>query len=449
VIRSRPSRRLLLAFAGLVYAMYPGRFDGDAISQYAQGLDFHFDDTHSVLDAALLGALSLFAKGPGPMFVLQLALYVGGILLVSDTLILAALPFAGLAVSVLALLPLLSFDYFDIQKDALLSALLVVLIGIGAGRVFGQSRLGPAGTLATACVLMLALDTRQNAVFALAPLWFLFRPLVALRLRPVLAGCSVAVAVFAVAEVGINGIDHALLKAERSHLQYALIVFDLAGITARTGQDASEGMLPELKIDIPQCYTPRQWDDFYLDPQCRPVVNAARMMILDDRQRARLTRMWLRQIASHPVAYLSHRMRNFQCLIRLGCRDSLDMNAAWGARPWNEPGMRVTVAARALGAAAGFFWHGPFGAGVLWIVVLLAELGASGWRLRLHGFEPLPYMTAVMAASGLIYTLSFAVVGVADQLRYLHPLMVLAIVCGPLAIASHLIKAGPRAGPPP
>ena len=432
---------LLLAVAGLVYAMYPGRFDGDAISQYNQGLAFYFDDTHSVLNSALFGLLSHLGKGPGPMFVLQLCLLGGGLLMLTDTVIGAGHPVAGLAMSVLALAPLLSFDFFDVQKDALESALLIVLVGFGTRVLLRRPVAGAIGIAAAIGIFILALDTRQNAIFAVVPLWLLFQPIRRLSLAPVLRSAVIALVAFASAEVALDRIDHTWLRAERSHIQSALFVFDLAGISARTGRDASEGLLPGLQASLPHCYSPRQWDAYYLDVQCTPINTAARLLALDDQGRSMLTRVWIGQIAHHPAAYLRHRARNFGCLIRLGCYDSEVMSLGWAPRPWDEPDMRVTPAARIWAAAADLMWRGPLGYGVLWIALLLAEFGAAAWRLRRRGFEPLPYAALALAAAGLSYALSFAVAGVSDQMRYLHPVMLLAVMTAPLILASRAAAA--------
>jgi hypothetical protein len=67
--------------------------------------------------------------------------------------------------------------------------------------------------------------------------------------------------------------------------------------------------------------------------------------------------------------------------------------------------------------------------------------------LRLGGYAPAPYVAAVLAASGLVYLGSFALVGVADQLRYLHPVMVLAVLAAPLAVAALVAGPDPAAAP--
>ena len=432
---------LMMALAILVFAMFPGRFDGDSSGQYQQGLTFVFDDHHSVMNAAMLGVLSGIAKGPGPMFVLQLALWIGGLLIFTDALIAFGDPAVGQAISILCLIPLLSFDFFDIQKDALFTALLAVLIGIGTRTLLHRSAMLLIGAFTAFCFLIFALDTRQNDFFALIPLWFLVRPIYQLKARAILASVGVGIVVFALAAYAIWRIDDDVLNTHRSHAIYSLFIFDLAGISARTGQDASGGLLPDFSANVAKCYTPHEWDAF-LGGACRPVGLAAQHLVADDRGRAKLELQWVKEILLHPVAYVRHRAHNFGCLIRLGCYHIPDMSAGWAPRPWDEPDMRVTVGARVIGAMAQHMWRGPLGSGVLWILVLLTELGISAHRLRRSGFEPIPYLALVLASAGLCYTLSFAIASVADQLRYLHPVFFLAIVGVPFALTLLRVAVG-------
>ncbi|HEY8288248.1 MAG TPA: hypothetical protein VIG49_03195 [Acetobacteraceae bacterium] len=425
---------LIVAFSILVFAMFPGRFDGDSIGQYQQGLAFGFDDHHSVMNAALLGVLSDIAKGPGPMFVLQLVLLGVGLFIFTDVLIASGHPTVGQAISILALIPLLSFDYFDVQKDALFTSLLAVLVGIGTRILLRRSAVILIDAFTAFCFLIFALDTRQNGFFALVPLWFLVWPIHRLKTRAILASIGAGLVVFAAATYGVWWIDDTVLNTHRSHAIYALIIFDLAGISARTGQDASGGLLPDFPANVAKCYTPHEWDAF-LGGACRPVGLAAQQIMVNGRTRAELMLQWEKEILLHPIAYLRHRAHNFGCLIRLGCHHVSDMSSGWATRPWDDPNMRVTVAARAIGAMGWGMWRSPLGSGVLWILVLLTQLGISVRRLRQSGFEPMPYLAFILASASLCYTLSFAIAGVGDQLRYLHPVFFLAIVGAPLALS--------------
>ncbi len=159
---------LLLAFAFLVFAMFPGRFDGDAIGQYRKA--WRSVQRHPFGHGCGVARDAVGHRpGPGTDVRAPACLFVAGLFILSDSLIATGRLIAGQAVSVLALAPLLSFDFFDVQKDALLSGLLAVLIGVGARGLLRGSRATLIGLLPTACILLLALDTRQNAIFALAP----------------------------------------------------------------------------------------------------------------------------------------------------------------------------------------------------------------------------------------------------------------------------------------
>ena len=168
---------LTLAFAVLVFAMFPGRFDGDSIGQYHQGLSFGFDDSHSVLNALMLGLLSDIAKGPGPMFVMQLALWIGGLLIFTDTLIAADYPVAGQLISILALTPLLSFDFSTSRKTPCSVAFSQSSSDWRRAPCFAALAITPIGAITTFCLLIFTLDTRPNAIFALVPLWLLVWPI--------------------------------------------------------------------------------------------------------------------------------------------------------------------------------------------------------------------------------------------------------------------------------
>ncbi len=437
---------IALAFLGLAFALFPGRFNGDSIGQYQTGLAFTgFYDAHSVLDAVLIGVLSDFGKGPGPVFILQLVLYCGGLLVFTDALIEAGHPIAGQLVSLLALSPPLSFDYFEVQSDALLSSLLLVLAAFCVRVYLKLGRLSLIGGFAGLCVLVLALDTRLNALFVLLPLCLIARPVPTLKLRTLVISLAVGLVVLGSASAVRSWITGPVLKAGRSHLVYALIIYDLAGITARVGRDASEGMLPDFPANVARCYTPHQWDAFQggIGPgNCLQVAQRAQQLVADRRTRAALTRLWLSEIAKHPLAYAAHRARSFGCLVRLGCYDVEDMSPGFGRRPWDPPEARLTVSARALAALAHVLWAGPLGYGVLWIAVLAAELAAATCLLRRASGE-FAFLGAVLAGAGLLYLSSFAVFGVADELRYLHPVILLALVTAPIT-ASALAEAAVR-----
>ena len=77
-VRLQNALFLLLVLGILIFAFYPGRFDGDSISQLDQGKAFQFTDNWSPIMSLALGVLSDVMPGPAPMFCLQLViLFVG------------------------------------------------------------------------------------------------------------------------------------------------------------------------------------------------------------------------------------------------------------------------------------------------------------------------------------------------------------------------------------
>jgi hypothetical protein len=430
-----------LAFAFLAFAMYPGRFDGDSITAYQRALGFRFVDATSVWVAVLFRALAELARGPGPMFLLQLLVWVGGLAAFTDALIASGGRATGQAISLLAVSPLLSFDFFDVQKDAFLSGLLIVLIAMGGRRLLLGTRFTLASAIAPLFVFLLALDTRHNGVFALFPLWFLFWPVRSPRLRPLLVSAAAGLAVFAAAHLALDVINHGPLRAERKHFAYSLVLYDLAGISARTHSDASEGRVPGLLAATERCYSPHAWDPFSFGA-CRPTGRAAQALMMRPQSRVDLVSAWARAIVAYPIAYAAHRARHFGCLLSVGCQRQVQlMSAGWWIRPWDEPNMRVAAAARLLGGVAVPMWQSPLGAGSLWLLVLLLEVGAAAWALGGRGFRPIPYLALLVSGSGLAYLLSFALVGIADEMRYLHPIIFLALVALPLTAASFVPDA--------
>ena len=309
---------LAVAFSVLVFAMYPGQFDGDAIGQYHQGINYLFDNSHSVMNAALLGILSNISGGPGPMFILQFALWIFGLFIFTDTLIIAERKIIGQFVAILSVTPFLSFDFFDIQKDALFSGLLAIIVGYAAKIFLMPAKVTIIGLFATFCIFVFALDVRQNAIFSIIPLWFLARPIYWFKLPVIATSVGIALLVFASAAAIISWVDNRVLHTNQSHIIYALVIFDLAGISADTGQDASHGLFPDFQEDVAKCYSPERWDNF-LGGSCRPVGLAAQKLMADRHTRHELMSVWVQEIVKHPIAYLMHRARNFGCLIRVGC----------------------------------------------------------------------------------------------------------------------------------
>jgi len=435
-IRTQNAVFLALALGFLAFAMFPGRFSGDEISQYRQGLNTHFTDATSVWTSALLGMLADVAPGPGPMFLVQLLVWMVGVWGLSDALILSGRTAAGQAISVLCAAPLLTFGFFDVQKDAWLTALLALLAAAGARRILLGARTTLLSGAGLALAFLFALDSRHNALFALMPLALLFWPPASLRLRPLLTTLVIASAVVLAGRTVLNRVNHGPLKADQAHFAYSLMVYDLAGITVRAGEDASRGLFPAFVDQARRCYSIHEWDGFQ-GGACQSTGLAAQQLMTSAEGRRALAKAWAAGAARHPVAYLTHRARHFGCHLGLGCaRVHQVLSAGWLPRPWDEPQMRLTGSARILGTLAAWLWSGPLGSGLLWLGLLSLEALTGALTLRREGRDPTALLTLAVGASGLVYLAAFAVVSIADQMRYLLPVIFLGLVGIPLAIGT-------------
>lgn len=200
---------------------------------------------------------------------------------------------------------------------------------------------------------------RANAGFAIGPLIFR-RPLLALPFG-VLMGCLVAVS--------------SSIVAERTGVERSLQLFDLAGI-----DHYSEGnRFPK------GCYTPLFWD----------VLSTERCGNAFQRS-DNLTGQWLSTIVRHPVAYAQHRIAHFNRATFFLVPPAQQCVEAPEMHDCPVGPVKDAVAKNAL------FWP------CLWLALGIALLFLPG----------LGDLTRMLAWSGVIYGLSYAVVGVASDFRY-------------------------------
>ncbi|MES2119227.1 MAG: hypothetical protein V4513_01455 [Pseudomonadota bacterium] len=353
-----PSWRLWAAAALLclvvIAASWPGALIGDSILQRMEIRAGRITDWHPPLMSIVWRALGGL---PQAMLILNSIIYWTGIALLADQLQRQAGRRWGLAMLAVGLSPISIFYLGRIQKDTLLTALLVLAAGLTARFARGYG-LVPA---------VIGVLTRINGAFAAAPFFLRTR-----RLGPaVLASLALAAALIP-ASVFVN---RAIFGAERSHVEKTLQLFDLAG----TGD-------PELK----RCYSVFEWDT--LKYRCQAF----------DRTPDDITGRWLGAIAAHPLSYAAHRLSFFNHAIyflvppRQECVLIPDLEDSC-ASPGRHP-LLVDALAR-----NPFFWP------VTWLI--------AGALLLFVRPEPLARM---LALSGLLYGGAYLFVGVAVGFRYFY-----------------------------
>ena len=437
-VRLQNALVLMFIFAVLVFALYPGRFDGDLISQVAQGTHLQFNDAASPVLSLALGILTDVKAGPAPMFCLQLAFFLGGLFLITDFVIEKGRPWAGCTISILATTPIVSFDYVDVQKDALITSIVVLLFGLGLRWHRRVSRLTLFETILVCTLYIFAFNLRENVFFIIMFFPILFLPLNLASWRGATVAIALCLASLAVSFVAKNFVDYNLLHATRARQIITLVIFDLAGISAHTETDTSDGLIPQFREYVQRCYTPHGEDPFGYAGECREVSVAASRLMANPETENLLVKQWLWMIGSHPIAYLRHRIAHFSCFMRVGCRENHYMSAGLTyLRPWdiaNPP--RISRLGLFLERITFFLNETFLASGWFWFLILNIQLAVSLRQVLTHGQDGLPFVVAIISASAVAYAAAFGIVGVADVFRYLHPVLALALISLPLFVSS-------------
>ena len=350
-----------LLAAATIAARWPGALIGDSLVQLREIQAGRITDWHPPLMAVIWRALG---ATPQAMLLVQVPIYWAGVALIADQLRRETSGKWGFAILLVGLTPMSLLYLGTVQKDTLLVAFLTLTTGLCLR--FGRWPALVPGLLAAL--------TRANAIFAV-PALFVTKQ----RLLPTLAICAATSLALLPASRFVN---HSVLGAERSHVEKALQLFDMAGIERYSGRQI-------LGSSISRCYSVFYWDT--LDYDCEAFSRTP-----DD-----LTGAWLNAIRAEPVAYLQHRLNHFnhtifflvpplqECVYvpqhHKNCRsggDSLLKDAA----------LRNAL-----------LWP------VTWLVI-----GASLLFLRLA--EPARMLTL----SAMLYGLGYIIVGVAAGFRYFY-----------------------------
>jgi hypothetical protein len=244
----------------------------------------------------------------------------------------------------------------------------------------------------------------------------------------------------------IHLVYYEILHVKRENPLHSLLVFDLGGIThfAKENQFPVTWSADETALLTSRCYEPQHWDSYWtLDP-CKFVM--ARLERRDDVifGSQRLVDAWTHAVAAHPFAYLTHRL-----------------TVAWTFLA--APNITLELYKIVLPDET-LLAHNPYFMALLplyealkptllfriglWMILALAEVGWA-WPARR---TPSGAFAISIAAAGIIYVMTFGVLGVATDFRYAH-WGVLAGLGGliPALLARRELRAleNPRAASPP
>jgi hypothetical protein len=391
----------------LAALFWPGLAMYDTASQYDQVLSGDVDDWHPPIMVRLWQLLHPLAAGTAPMFVLQAALYGLGFALIVAALVRRGRPWAALATAVLALSPLLAGWQMVVIKDAQMQGALVAAVGIIAHYRLAGRRLPILALVVTAVLIIYATLVRANGVFVTVPLVLL------LVSRPASLWRKAALAIGAILLVLLVSppINHDLLGAEDSGVAKSQPLFDLAAIATATRDPWPFTAAERAAIIRGHCVKSFFWDPLGDPTACGPVT--AR---LNAEPQNRLYLDLAKAAASHPIAYVGHRLRHWNSTERWmvapglpdeGPPDEAEPNDLGLVTP-SSPLMPAWQSVAAAEAAT------PLGWPIAWTVLALCLVPAA-WRRR---DEAAGSLALALLGSALVLEASFLVISIASDTRY-------------------------------
>lgn len=310
-------RRTLIFAAAVLFAAnlaltFPGKLNFDSGPQLAEAISGRYTDWHPPVMAWLWSWMLPAETGASSMLVFQLAFHWLGFLLCADALFFMGRKKTAWTLLLAGALPFFIRYNGGIIKDVGMASVFIAACGL----VFWhRARHRPLPlSVVFLLILLSAYGTlvRTNAIFAVGPLLIYF---FAARIRTSVAReWLTACLVVAVLALPISaGVNRYLLSAEDSGAIQSLLLFDLNGIANRS---SDKSVLPPAIAMPPDrlssCYTPYFWDTWSywgacsfvwknLGPQNSPI-------------RGELKKYWISAVATHPLAYLEHRLKVFNSM---------------------------------------------------------------------------------------------------------------------------------------
>jgi hypothetical protein len=439
------SKGVLLAIAAMLAAgfalslavFYPGYMSIDAEWVYKTPLD-SMGDWQSPIMTLLWRAIDPIAPGSMSMMLLMLALYWGGFALVAFTVARHA-AWLGIAAMALAFAPPAFFFAGLIWRDVLFADFWL----FAAGLTFATAS-RPAATrwpAQTIAMLLVGIGVllRPNAIIA-APLlaayviWpaaFRWKRAAFLLVPGIVTGYAL-----------IHVVYYSVLNVEREYPLHSVFVFDLGGITHFIGENKFPvAFTPEQTAMLTStCYNPERWDYYWHITPCDFVMQ--RLMRKDDKVfgTPRLAAAWRDAVRSNPLAYLKHRLT---VMAKFLGRDVLLVPVLG----YEEPARRVHAGnplfmamisvqnvLRPIGLFSVGFW--------LALAILIYVLA---WRLR---DTPARAFALGTTGSGIVYVLTFLLVGVAADFRYGYWCVLASLVGAIALLAGRGASAASASGSP-
>jgi hypothetical protein len=400
---------LALALAGFALTLrifYPGVMTYDAWYVHADIGKGEMGDWQSPVQVVLWGLIEHIISGAAGMFLFIAILY----WLAFATLGLALARRSarlGAVAPLLALAPPCFVFVGIIWRDIMLASswlLAAALVFAVADRRDALRRLAQATALALICFGLLL---RPNGLFA-API------LAAYVLWPMRFDLKRAALLYVPATIAFALLAplvyYGALHAKRQHVEHAIFVFDLAGISHFTGENQFPvtWSADEQAMLVGPCYRAGDWDDYWTRQPCLFVMKK-----LDAEKlfgAPALRDAWLHAIAAHPLAYLEHRAAVstnflFSRTLTMFTTDITDPGRTLFAdNAWFQ----------ALRSLHDRLYPTPLFRAGAWLILCIVWC-VVGWRRRA---TPAGAFLLGACGSAVVYMLTFIPAGVAGDFRY-------------------------------
>jgi hypothetical protein len=404
----------LTGFGLALVAFYPGVVTVDSAIQLGEARAAAYHDWHPPLMAYIWSMLDRVIPGPPGMLLFNNVLFWSGLALVAYVARLSPLLSAAAILSI-GLWPPIFSALAVIWKDVTLAALL--LLGF-ALLWYAHARASRRVLLLAVPLLICAAAWRHNAAAAILPmaLWipFIWTSIGAPRQRASYGRLAAAgLALFVVFSGVTLVMNRSLTNAGRQYPAQQLLLYDLVAISARTGHvylPASLRSDGEPTIDALRCvYSPQSVGPLF---DANAGACPLRIVKITDSQRmADLSSTWLRAIIAEPRAYLAHRWDVFREQFAIGVdRVCYPLHVGQDPDELGNPFQPSRLYRPLLKLHTKVAYGTPLFRGWIYLVVLGAALLLAALRRG-----PIPVI--VLAASGLLYGLTYLAVGSACPFR--------------------------------
>ncbi len=440
----------LIMLAGFVWtflAFYPGLMSPDSEDQLSQASRFAFSDGHPIVMALIWAGTNAIVRGPVGFFVLLLLMYWGGFLLICSSL--ASRSGVSFWSSVmLPFLPFLINFSGTLWKDVLVFGCFLLAVGI---LLYYRGRKQRIPIVVAICVFILIITgamARYNSVLSAIPLTaLLFWPHAACDagIGSIARRFAAAFVVVLLSVVAVTATLNALLRPEKTYTSSQLLMFDLVGVSNRSGLLLLPGRwTDEESRAIRQCYHPRTWD--FIRRDCDFAVSRLRA---EDRW-GRLFGPWLRAVLTHPREYAAHRLAYVGAFFQRGFL----VFASVVTKGSYDHGLTKNILFKAIEAfimtsVYTFPFSILFASGFWFLVAPLIFL------LHMSFFRRDPaamYPGLLVSASGVLYTAPLAVVGLSHEFRYMYwgiaASCVASVLAADVCISSHAEESSDATVPP-